>query len=172
MNVDAKLRARFAAKVDRNGPIPAHRPELGPCHVWTGGLSHDGYGKFSIGSRTDGTLRTVRAHRVSFYLVHRRWPEPFGLHHCDNRPCVNDAHLFEGTVAENSADMVAKDRQPAGERHGGRKLTQQAVRDMRGEYAAGGVTQAELAQRHGVSISAIGHILSGYSWARQKRVRP
>jgi hypothetical protein len=28
---------RFWSKVDRNGPVPEHRPELGPCWVWTAG---------------------------------------------------------------------------------------------------------------------------------------
>src|ERR1035437_916757 len=33
---------RFWAKVDRNGPVPAHRPELGPCWVWEAGHDRPG----------------------------------------------------------------------------------------------------------------------------------
>ena|ERR1700694_1946906 len=29
---------RFWLKVNQNGPVPEHRPELGPCWVWTAAL--------------------------------------------------------------------------------------------------------------------------------------
>lgn len=34
---------RFWAKVNKDGPIPIHRPDLGQCWVWTGESRH-GYG--------------------------------------------------------------------------------------------------------------------------------
>lgn len=166
-------RTRFFAKVDRNGPIPAHCPELGPCHVWTACKNKRGYGKVAFCGRSE------YAHRVAFYFAHGRWPEPFGCHHCDNRACVNDAHIFEGTQADNLADMVNKGRSAhgdrhssrtkphrtaRGERHGFAKLTEQAVVDIRSAYANGEATQAELSRRHGVNRSTIGSIVGGESW--------
>lgn len=32
------------------------------------------------------------------------------LHHCDNPPCFHPAHIFAGTQADNTRDMIAKGR--------------------------------------------------------------
>ena len=29
-------KCRFYENVNKDGPVPAHRPDLGPCWVWTG----------------------------------------------------------------------------------------------------------------------------------------
>ena len=97
---------RFWAKVDRSGPGPEHRPELGPCWQWTASRTRAGYGKFSI---RRGCFE--ESHRVSWRL--HSGPIPDGLwvlHHCDNPPCVRPSHLFLGTNADNVADMLAKGR--------------------------------------------------------------
>lgn len=75
---------RFWEKVNKDGPIPAHRPELGPCAVWTRSLNGDGYGRFRLDSAT-----VVQAHRFAFEQEHG--PIPVGLepdHLCRNHPCV------------------------------------------------------------------------------------
>jgi hypothetical protein len=104
---------QFQARVNRHGPTPAHRPELGPCAVWTGATDGRGYG---IAHDADG--QPIGAHRLGWELAHGPIPDGLcALHHCDNPPCVKalpdedgPGHLFLGTKSENSFDMIAKGR--------------------------------------------------------------
>ena len=100
---------RFWSKVDRRA--------ADECWPWK--ASKQRYGKFGIGSRTDGTRTVVHAHR--WLWQHLNGPLPPGYevcHTCDNPLCCNPAHLFVGTHADNMADRDAKGRQARGSRTG------------------------------------------------------
>lgn len=87
--------ARAWPKINRNGPIPDFRPDLGPCWVWTGALN-GGYGAMQV----DGHQR--RVHRVVWETI--KGPIPDGLtldHLCRVRHCVNPDHLEPVTSGEN-----------------------------------------------------------------------
>jgi hypothetical protein len=151
---------RLAGFTDRKGPIPAHRPSLGRCHLWTGSRFVSGYGDMRVNGRNR------LAHRVAFLVAEGRWPEPCGLHLCDNPPCVRRSHLREGTLAENSADMVAKGRAPRrGDLSHARKLSQEQVLVIREVWALGERTQRSLAVEYGVTPATICLLLSGKTWA-------
>lgn len=101
---------RLAEKTNQNGPVV--RPELGPCWQWTGGCFVSGYGQIKVAGKP------WKAHRLAWTLTNGEVPDGlFVLHRCDNPKCVRLDHLFLGTNADNSADMVAKGRQATGERH-------------------------------------------------------
>jgi hypothetical protein len=34
-------------------------------------------------------------------LKNGRWPEPFGLHKCNNPPCCRPSHIYAGTQLDN-----------------------------------------------------------------------
>ena len=75
------------------------------CWIWTGALVPDGYGQVYV---SPGIRRG--AHAVAFFLTHARWSEMQVMHSCDNRRCVNPAHLSEGSNQDNARDMAAKGR--------------------------------------------------------------
>lgn len=159
------MEERFWAKVDKNGPIPEHRPELGPCWQWTASLFPSGYGYFRI----DETRRRA-ANRVAWELTNG--PIPDGLcvlHHCDNPPCVNPGHFFLGTKADNAADMVAKGRSavPYGELHYNAKLSAEDVATIRARLLAG-ESQSSLSRTFAVGRTQIRRIQHGESWKSVK----
>lgn len=88
----------------------ARRLEVTPsgCIEWTGSRNRAGYGSISVGGRTEGRRST---HRLAWELTNGSIPDGMQiLHHCDNPPCCNPAHLFLGTRSENMADMISKGR--------------------------------------------------------------
>lgn len=83
-------------------------PETG-CLIYTGHC--DRYGYIITGSRTDGTRKLRKTHRVAWELAYGPIPSGMAvLHRCDNPPCCNAEHLFLGTQGDNVRDMVAKNR--------------------------------------------------------------
>lgn len=146
------LAERFWSKVDRTGGPDA-------CWPWTGSRIRQGYGRINI----DGAL--VLTHRVAFFLAFERWPA-CALHKCDNPPCCNPSHLFEGTYADNAADREAKGRgnQPRGSANPRAKLSEADVRAIR-EDARRGEAHSLIARRYGVSAHAIYSVVLRRTWA-------
>lgn len=91
---------RFWAMVDKAGPVPEYRPDLGPCWIWTGYVMPSGYGFWQ---HTNGTIKTS-AHRFAFELADEAIPDGLHVDHlCRNRACVRRSHLEAVTQAENNS---------------------------------------------------------------------
>ncbi len=145
-----KLKERFWAKVDTRGG----------CWLWRASLANRfGYGQFSINNKV------YAAHRVSFVITHGRMPKDLLLHICDNPPCVNPAHLREGSYKENVHDMIAKGRagyhKIIGEKNGNSKLSDKAVKEIIEKYDPEKKNAPALAKEYNITPSLIYMILHG-----------
>lgn len=104
---------RFWRQVNKFGPIPECRPDLGPCWLWTSSLDKRlGYTKF----RCKG--KKIPAHRFSYELEHGKVPEGLELDHlCRVRHCVRPSHLEAVTHKVNCLRGTAPAAQFAKQTH-------------------------------------------------------
>lgn len=79
---------RFWSKVNKSGPVPIARPDLGPCWLWTGHRTTKGYGAFWL----DG--HKVQAHRFAYESAGLTIPAGLQADHlCMVRHCVRASHV-------------------------------------------------------------------------------
>jgi hypothetical protein len=134
------------------------------CFEWQGRCVVRGYGQI----RFDGKMRFV--HRLSYEAFRSKIPDGLCVcHHCDNRCCVNPAHLFLGTHAENNQDAVNKGRHTHGEKVNTARLTANDVCRMAEIYGRGGVKLREVAEQFGVHISTAQYVIQGKTWTHVER---
>lgn len=150
LGLSAEQVSSFWERVDRQGEDD--------CWVWTQTCTLKGYGKVQFNRR-----RWI-ASRLSYMLANGPIPSStLVCHACDNPPCVNPRHLWAGTVADNSRDMVEKGRSSRriGERNTRCRLTVEQVRKIRSDprgYKA-------IAKELGVGRTTVRDARSGRNWS-------
>ena len=136
----------------------------GECLEWPYARDENGYGRVgSVGTRhLMGTHRAALENKLGRPLKEGK----FACHTCDNPPCCNPEHLYEGDHPDNIADAVRRDRVQHGEGHWRRRLTEDDVRQIRAWD--GVVPQKEMGRRLGVHDNTIRDVLKGRTWVRVK----
>lgn len=184
MDIKPSDRERFWSKVDKNGPVPPHRPDLGPCWLWKGSMFSNGYGAFWLAGQNR------KANRVSYVLTHGSIADDVhALHHCDVSACVNPEHIYAGDHQQNMDDKVARGRQAKGDSHYARtrpellargdrhvsrthpeiararsKVTAASVPLIRSQGAAG-VPIRQIARELNMPRNAVRQVLRGETWS-------
>lgn len=147
---------------------------MSDCILCSGALNGSGYGSaYHRGKR-------VGAHVAAFLAANGLEPADIKgqtvQHSCDNRPCINPAHLSLGTQSQNLKDMVTRKRHGlvvrCGEDNGNCVLPDSAVEAIRSRYIKGARfdnpdSAQALAKEFGVSRVLISKITQGVA-----RVRP
>ncbi len=142
--------ARFWSKIDKRG--------TDECWPWLAGATGTGYGALYVNGRT------INTHRIMYELAIGPIPNSLWvLHHCDNPLCVNPAHLWLGTHADNMKDREAKGRANhcKGEHHGRAKLTKNQVLAIREDSRP----QHVVAIKYGVRQGHISRIKNRTRWS-------
>ena len=147
--MDQKYIDRFWSKVDIRDPDD--------CWPWKAGIGSSNCGQFFDGKKN------FIASRFAYEITKGPLVNE-ACHTCDNRPCCNPNHLFDGTQNDNIQDAVRKDRMAKGENHGRAKLTENQVLQIRQEYIPRVVTLKQLARKYGVCFARISNIIRRKNW--------
>lgn len=135
---------RFWSKVDVRGEDD--------CWEWEGGKNKDGYGRFNVNGRI------FNAHVVAYSLTFGEVIEGKCIcHFCDNRPCCNPKHLWQGTHLQNMEDMARK------KRAWGTRLSEADVIRMRELYTEGR-SLTEIGFLFGVGFQHVSRIVNRKAW--------
>ena len=111
--------------------------------------------------------RLLQSHRLAWTLANG--PIPSGMcvcHSCDNRLCVNPAHLFLGTKAENNADRSRKKRSAdqRGAANNAARLTENDALAIKAARRLG-IEVSWIARHFGITRGAVWLIATGRQWS-------
>jgi hypothetical protein len=154
MKISEKDRQRFWLKVDIKGEKE--------CWQWLSGKQNNGYGVFWFNKKN------IKSHRFAWISTFCEIPKGLYIcHKCDNPGCVNPAHLFLGTPADNMKDKQNKGRAKGhtkkiniGENNPKAKLTEKDIISIRNDNRK----QIIIAKEYGVHKTTISQIKNYKCW--------
>ena len=149
--------------------IIARIQKRGPEECWFYPfVNHNGYGEMH--TSLNGKKQKLFIHRAILCLkLGRNIRENyFACHTCDNPPCANPKHIWEGTKGDNNKDSKKKNRNSHGisklEKNGKSKLTRVDIPEIRNRLDLL-ESMSSIGRSFGVSYVAIRNIRDGKSWS-------
>ena len=141
---------------------------ISSCRLWDKGLSGKGYagvwiyGKMHRGNRVILSLKLGRKIRKGFQA----------LHTCDNRRCVEEKHIYEGTPKNNVDDRTKRNRHRSARgsengkaAHLKNVLKPKIAKIIKKLYAKGKLTQQQIGKKYGISRSTVSKITLDTHWS-------
>lgn len=136
------------------------------CWPWTGSINTSGYGRFKI-----NPYEIVAASRFTLVIATKEeHMDLLALHSCDNPCCCNPNHLRWGTVADNVADMVERNRGRTGKQDG---LSNGACKLRPGDLETiiarfrRGMNNKQISADLPVDHALVSRIRTGRSWVKE-----
>jgi hypothetical protein len=121
-------------------------------------LNKDGYSEIMIRGRT------LKIHRHIYEQCFGEIPRGLVIRHkCDNPSCINPEHLETGTLQENIADMISRNRQAKGSKKPFSKLRECDVIEIK-KMLLDGMTNRSIAKKYQVDESIISEIKNNKAW--------
>lgn len=134
------------------------------CWNWMGAGGEHGY------ARTFFKGSYYGRHVLALWLHTGIKPLRWVLHTCDNPPCCNPAHLYEGTPQDNVRDREVRMRSANYTGNNKRRLTYEDVLQIR-KLVKDGVTQVKVASMLGFTFAAIHNVCRGRTWKDPKGIK-
>jgi hypothetical protein len=124
-------------------------------------------GYWCVDLRRDGQLLRCRINRLVLTAFRGTPPTPsHEAAHLDGNSRNNDLHnLAWLTPRENNLQKRLHGTMSRGSRHPHAKMTEKSVAALRADYAAGGLTQAQVGARYGIRQAEAGKIIRRVMWA-------
>jgi hypothetical protein len=145
----SSLISRFLRRINKQGKIVSE--ELGNCWEWQGASYSTGYGQ--LNKETWGDDYT---HRWSYKHYTGEIPEDKLVRHkCDNRCCVNPAHLELGTKQDNVSDMTERHYKPHN-----RKFSKEIVEEIK-KLREEGILYKDISEKYNCNKRTIERIFTG-----------
>ena len=122
------------------------------CWLWTGAIIKGGYGQLRINRGANPVY--VHHLMATRHLNYKKKVGLWVLHRCDVKRCFNPAHLYIGTIIDNTRDALQRGQIKRGYQSPFSKLSPEEVGKIRRSYSKG-ASQYVIAKKFDISQTTV-----------------